>query len=373
MKKNIIITSFSICLLFASCNKDLLDKTDPTRIGVNVFYQNEAQVNRAINGIYGQMQNNTNANYIFKEMISDNTTIDLNPSDRGGAAGWEAFEYWTVNSGNGEITNLWVRYYSALNNVNVAIDRLAGSSIDDATKTKLNAELKFLRGFLYFDLVRFFGNVVIVSKPSATPAEAFELLRTTSVDEVYAFIETDLKEAVAGLPTKADQATALKGRATKGSALATLGEMYLTVKKYPEAVSTLKELLPMGYSLMPNYADVFDINMKNNAESVFEIQYQGNNDLGEQSNFMYVFAPRTSGASIVGFAGQGLGGRNIPTNSIMAAYETGDIRKDVSFKPGFTLNSIYYPIPYVNKYNHPHTIAAAQMTTGLFTDMLMYY
>lgn len=357
MKYLITIVSLIFCLVFSSCKKGFLDKTDPTRIGTETFYKDEAQVNRAINGIYGQLQGITNVNYIFKEMTSDNTTIDLNPSDRGGAAGWEAFEYSTVNSGNGEITNLWVRYYSAVYNINVAIDKLAASTIDAAVKTKLNAQLKFLRGFLYFDLVRYFGNVIIVTKPAVAPAETFELVRTTSIDEVYTFIETDLKEAIAGLPTKADQATSQIGLATKGTALATLGEMYLTIKKYPEAVSTLQQILPMGYSLMPNYADVFDINKKNNAESVFEIQYQGNNDLGEQSNFMYVFAPRTSGDAIVGFKGQGLGGRNIPTNNMIAAYETGDLRKDVSLKTGFTLNGVTYPIPYVNKYNHPHTIA----------------
>ncbi len=202
MKNIITIISIGICLAFASCGKDL-DKTDPTRIGVNVFYQDEAQVNRAINGIYGQLQGITNPNYIFKEMISDNTTIDLNPSDRGGAAGWEAFEYSTVNSGNGEITNLWVRYYSAMYNINTAIEKLQTSPIDEAVKKPLDAELKFLRGFLYFDLVRYFGNVVLVTKTFATPAEAFEQVRTESVDQVYAQIEGDLKAAVDGLPAKA--------------------------------------------------------------------------------------------------------------------------------------------------------------------------
>jgi starch-binding outer membrane protein, SusD/RagB family len=360
MKYIIAIISIVSCFILPSCKKGFLDRTDGTRIGVDVFYQDEAQVNRAINGIYGQLQGITNVNYIFKEMTSDNTTIDLNPSDRGGAAGWEAFEYSTVNSGNGEITNLWVRYYAAMYNVNVALEKLGASTIDDAVKTRLSGELKFLRAFLYFDLVRYFGNVVLVTTPAKTPAEAFELVRTTSVDEVYALIESDLKDAVAALPTKADQASQFKsqiGRATKGSALAMLGEMYLTVKKYDDAVTALKQITTLGYSLMPNYADVFSTTMKNNAESIFEIQYQGDNDLGEQSNFMYVFAPRSSDSAVVGFRGQGLGGRNIPTNNMIAAYEAGDLRKDVSLKTGYTLLGTFYPVPYVAKYKHPHTIA----------------
>ncbi|HRO46074.1 RagB/SusD family nutrient uptake outer membrane protein [Agriterribacter sp.] len=357
MKYIIAIISLIFCSVLFSCKKDFLNKTDPTRIGVDIFYQDAAQVNRAINGIYGQLQGITSVNYIFKEMQSDNTTIDMNPSDRGGAAGWEAFEYSTVNPGNGEISNLWNRYYSALYNVNLSIEKLSASTtIDDAVKKPLDAELKFLRAFLYFDLVRYFGNVALVTNTFKTPAEAFEIIRTESVDQVYTQIETDLKEAVAGLLTRSDQPAAQRGRATKGSALATLGEMYLTVKKYPEAVSTLQSILPMGYDLVPDYADVFGTENKNNIESVFEIQYQGDNDLGEQSNFMYVFAPRESSSSIVGFAGQGLGGRNIPTNNMIAAYEAGDLRKDVSLKTGFTKDGVLYPIPYVNKYNHPHNI-----------------
>ena len=356
MKYIIAIISLVFCSVLFSCKKDFLNKTDPTRIGVDIFFKDEAQVNRAINGVYGQLQSITNVNYIFKEMTSDNTTIDLNPSDRGGAAGWEAFEYSTVNSGNGEITNLWNRYYGTIYNVNNSIERLATSPVDDAVKKTLTGELKFLRAFLYFDLVRYFSNVVLVTNTFKTPDEAFELVRTDSEDQVYALIESDLTDAVSSLPAKADQTATLKGRATKGAALAMLGEMYLTVKKYPEAVSTLKQILPMGYSLMPNYADVFSTTLKNNAESIFEIQYQGDNDLGENSNFMYVFAPRESSSSIVGFAGQGLGGRNIPTNNMIAAYETGDLRKDVSLKTGYTKDGVFYPIPYVNKYNHSHTI-----------------
>lgn len=103
---------------------------------------------------------------------------------------------------------------------------------------------------------------------------------------------------------------------------------------------------------------MFDPTKKNSVESVFEIQYQGGNDLGEQSNFMYVFAPRLSGAAITGYANVVPAGRNIPTNDIIAAYEPGDLRKDTSLKTGYTAtNGTYVPIPYITKYKHPHTIA----------------
>lgn len=354
MKYLIIIGSLIICLAPVSCKKDFLNKTDPTRIGTELFFKNQEQVDRALNGIYGQLQGITNSAYIFKEMVSDNTVFDFNPLDRGGAAGWEAFEFSTVNSGNGEISNLWNSYYSVLYNVNNALGKLPASSITDATKKEMDAELKFLRAFLYFDLVRYFGDIVLVTKTLETPDEAFNQLRVPQA-QVFAQIETDLKDAVVSIPVK--QPAAKVGRATRGAALSLLGSVYLTQKKYPEAVSTLKGILPLGYALLPSYADVFDPKKKNGVESVFEIQYQGGNDLGEHSNFMYIFAPRLSAGVITGYANITPSGRNIPSNDLIQAYEAGDLRKDVSLKMGYTRNNVFVPIPYINKYNHAHTIA----------------
>lgn len=355
MKFFIKIGIIVVCMAAVSCSKTFLNRTDPTRIGTDLFFQNQVQVDQAVAGIYGQLQTITGSAYIFKEMMSDNTTFDLNPLDRGGAAGWEAFEFSTVNSSNGEIGNLWNLYYSAMYNVNNTIGKLPGSTITDASKKTEEGELKFLRALLYFDLVRYFGDVVLVTKVLETPDEAFTQKRSSQA-EVYTQIEADLKDAVALLPEK--QPGALLGRATKGAALAMSGEVYLTEKKYTEAVTALNSILPLGYSLVPNYSDVFEPTKKNGPESLFEIQYQGGNDLGEWSNFMYIFAPRLSGASITGYSSVVPSGRNIPTNDMIAAYEPGDLRKDISLKTGYTnAAGVFIPIPYVNKYHHAHTIA----------------
>lgn len=177
MKYQIFIGILIICLSSVSCSKDYLDKTDPTRIGTDLFFKNQVQVDQAVNGVYGQLQGITNTGYIFKEMISDNTTFDLNPLDRGGAAGWEAFEFSTVNSGNGEISNLWNLYYRVMYNVNNTLGKLPTSTITDESKKQTEGELKFLRALLYFDLVRYWGDVVLVTKTLETPDEAFTLLR----------------------------------------------------------------------------------------------------------------------------------------------------------------------------------------------------
>lgn len=352
MKKITHIGILFLCLSGFSCKDDFLTTTDPTRIDTGLFYKTEGQFLQALSGVYGQLQGITNAAYIFQEFQSDNTTLDFNPLDRGGAAGWEAFEFSTVNQGNGEIANVWNQYYSALYNTNYTLEKLAASTLDAAVKGPIEGQLKFLRAYFYFHLVQYFGDVVLVTSTLASPNEAFDLVRSPQAD-VWNQIEKDLKEAVTLLP--ATYPAAQLGRVTKGAALSLLGKVYLTQKKYADAVTTLKQVT--GYSLNANYADNFNPARKNGPESIFEVQYQGGNDLGEWSNFAYVFAPRLSGGAVTGFANTAPGGRNIPTNDIIAAYEPGDLRKDISLKTSYTQpNGTVVNIPYVIKFTYPHTI-----------------
>lgn len=353
MKKIIIFTLLLLGGIQFSC-QDFLVTTDPTRIESGLFFKNTTQLQQALNGVYGQLQSITNTAYIFKEFNTDNTTVDFNPLDRGGAAGWEAFEFSTVNPGNGEISNLWNNYYSAIFNANNTLEKLEASTIEDVDKKAIGGQLKFIRAFLYFDLAQYFGDVVLVTSTLKTPDEAFNLLRSPQ-EQVYAQVEKDLKEAADALP--ATHPTNQAGRVTKGAALSLLGKYYLTRKQYAEAIAALRQVTALGYALNANYADNFDPGKKNGRESVFEIQYQGGNDLGEWSNFTYVFAPLLSRGAVTGFANVNPLGRNIPTNDLIAAYEKGDLRKDLSIKQGYTLNGVFFPITYVSKYNHPHTIA----------------
>ena len=129
------------------------------------------------------------------------------------------------------------------------------------------------------------------------------------------------------------------------------------MKDYAKAQATLQQLTTLGYALVPNFADVFATTNKNNSESVFEVQYQGGNNLGEWSSFLYTFAPRNSAGAVTGFPTSRPGGWNIPTKNIIEEFEAGDQRKDVSLKSGYTsADGVFVAIPFVNKYNHAHTI-----------------
>jgi hypothetical protein len=354
MKNTIIIIGLLAgCLVQFSCNKDFLDKTDPTKIGTKDFYKNQTEALQALNGVYGQLQGIINSQWLFNELPSDNTTIDYNPSDRGQADKIEAFEFWQVNAGSPNLDGMYNGYYNALYNINNTLAKIQTGAIPDSAKSQIAGQLKFLRGYYYFELVQYFGEVILITKPLEETAQAWDYVRKPA-DTVYAQITADLKAAAAVLPVKYDAADV--GRVTKGAALTLLGKVYLTEKQYGQAVSTLQQVLPLGYSLCTSYADNFDPAKKNGPESIFEVQYQGGNDLGEWSSFIYTFAPRLSKGAITGWPQSNPGGWNIPTKDLIASYEPGDLRKAASIGLDFKSPVTGDTVPYIKKYDHIHTI-----------------
>ena len=352
--KNIVIAiGITACFVVSSCNKDFLNKTDPTRVSTDVFYKNQTELEQAVNGVYGQLQGIINDQWLFNEMSSDNTTLDFDPGNRGNAPAIEAFEYYNVTSATTNITSLYNNYYNSIFNVNTTLLKLKGTGLADAVKAPFEGQLKFLRGYYYFELTQYFGDVILITEPLDQPAQAFGYVREAQ-DKVYTQIINDLKDASTLLPASYNSANI--GRATKGAALSLLGKVYLTRKQYADASNTLKQVLPLGYSLVPSYADVFDPKKKNGPESVFEVQYQGGNDLGEWSSFIYTFAPRLSAGAVTGWPQSTPGGWNIPTKDLIADYEPGDLRKDASVGLDFKSPITGDTVPYVKKYDHTHTI-----------------
>jgi len=352
----IIIRLLAITIILAqlSCKKDFLNKTDPTKVNTDLFYKDAKQVEQAVNGVYGTLQTIANDQWITNELPSDNTTIDFNPGDRGQSDRIEAFEFYTVNANSTNLNSSYINYYNSIYNVNNTLAKMQDATgLSDSVKAVNEGQLKFIRAYLYFELTQYYGAVILITKPLDQPADAWTYQRG-SQDNIYAQIEADLKDAVGDLPVRYQAGHV--GRATKGAALSLLGKVYLTEKKYADAVTTLNQVLPLGYDLNGDYADAFNPQKKNGIESVFEIQYQGGNDLGEWSSFIYTFAPRLSAGAVTGWPQSNPGGWNIPTNDIIDAYEPGDKRKDASVGLDFQSPVTSQTVPYIKKYDHTHAI-----------------
>ena len=357
MKLRYILLGLGLLSMSTSCNH-LLDVKPYTFSSGDNYYENEGQVLRAVNGVYSRLQGlYTSDFWAMTEMRSDNTNYQYDETDRG-AQQREEIDEFLITSSNNYVNTTWVNLYGIIQQANVIISRIDQVTFsDEKIKLQYLGEAKFIRGFAYFHLVRLFGELPLHTKEVANPQDAFTDGKKASVDEVYAVIIQDAKDAIANLPASYEKNNA--GRVTKGAAYTLLGDVYLTRKQYAEAVTNFQEVTKLGYSLMPDYASCFNPANKNNAESIFEIQYDQSVE-GENSNFIYMFGPRNAKMQLVGYSGN-LGGSNIPTPSIYNAYEQGDNRRDKSIQLfSDPSNSKFQEsvafggkIPFIKKFYHP--------------------
>jgi len=375
MKKIYILASIIGLTVVSSCKDDFIDLVPEDQVSAVTFYQTEAQFNQAVTTAYVPLRDLLVNDYFTAEMRSDNTHYQPYPSNRGTAYLYrESIADFTDNPTNSYTNAVYFHCYNGIAKANIVIQRIASSDLSESVKNNIDGQAKFLRAFNYFKLVRYFGGVPLFLKEVTTAEDAF--LPRSTTEEVYTQIIADAQDAINKLaaPAKFPQT----GQATKGAATMLLAEVYMTQKKYAEAEALLTTLPAMGYGLLPNYADVFSTANKNSKESIFEVQYLEGLQGGQQSNFIYLFLPRTSNTNLItGVAtnNSGTGGWNTPTQDLINAYEPNDKRKDASIgiaEGTYNASDLlvisanksivnYTPaagkigVPYIKKYLHPHT------------------
>ncbi|MBC7914274.1 MAG: RagB/SusD family nutrient uptake outer membrane protein [Pyrinomonadaceae bacterium] len=273
MKKIFLILTISSFLL-PSCKKTFLTLAPQSQVTDATFYTSTTDITNAVSAAYASLRDNQMYNRDFitlMELRSDNVE-DQNP---GGNAGNEYnVDRFIAKSDNVGILNAYGALYNAISRVNNTLAHLDVVTTP-ALKAQYEGELKFLRALHYFNIVRLWGASPLVLTP-ITADEAKKLTRVPAA-EIYTAIENDLTSATSLLP--ATYTTKDLGRATAGAAKALLGKVYLTQKKYSQAVSVLKDLVPpttnpYQYRLLPNVADVFSVTNKLNAEIIFAVHFE---------------------------------------------------------------------------------------------------
>jgi predicted negative regulator of RcsB-dependent stress response len=365
--KKIILTVLLVFTGLVSCKEDFLSVIPETSLSSAIFFNKEADFQQAVNGAYVPLRSIYNdRNWLLCEMHSDNTYYSRNILF-GATEQQEDIADFSVPEAKGLTANVHVlnQYrldYQIIARANQVLALIDGVQFDAVRKNNIKGQAQYLRAFAYFQLVQLFGKVPMHTEPVKDREGSTKPLSTS--DQLYAQIIKDATEAIAGLLPKTTQEP---GRATKGAAQMLLANVYMVQKKWAQAEALLKEIVASGhYSLMPSYDDAFTTTSgnKNNKESVFEVQYQeGANGL--QGNFMYSFLSRPmSPAELTPLAGtsnpQPLTGEgnNTPTPDVIAAYETGDLRKDasvgyVTLSGSLRSNKVY---PYIKKFVRPHSL-----------------
>lgn len=203
------------------------------------------------------------------------------PTDINAMQVWDEYTLDPINGPQGEF---WNRNYSGIFRSNILIQKLPEIDMDAGLKNQFIGEVRFLRAYYYFDLVRLFERFPVLNAPIPT-SEIFEV---ESSDRAAAFelIEEDLLAAIDLLPSTLSMADDA-GRATQGAAIALLGKVYLQQDMFSEAAAQFAKVNgtpgssnPFGYALIDNYADLFTLENEFNSESIFEVSHnstsQGN-------------------------------------------------------------------------------------------------
>jgi hypothetical protein len=268
----------SLAVSAASCKKslDLQPISDAT---VNNSYNTASQAEAALAGAYNTF---VSSDYY----IWDNTYTSDVRSDNHYAGGDnpDFFQYdnLTLTATNSKVYGDWSNLYNGILKANTVIQRvplITDPSLAADRKAQIVGEAKFLRAYHYFQLVKNWGGVPLVTVPVTTTDPADINTPRASVADVYNQIIADLTDAAGVLPDTYGDASVNKARATKGAANALLAKVYAQkpdrdynkVLTYADAVISS----PAGYALVSNYSDLFDDNHYNNSESILEAQFNG--------------------------------------------------------------------------------------------------
>ena len=318
--------------LMSSCKESILDITPSTKNAAEDFYQNESQLNQAVLAGYNSILTMPSGNWNLSEVRSDNGLELLSNAQRD----VNDIGYFVISSQTGVLQSVWSQRYTTVYRTNILLEKITPFTF--AKVAQFQAEARFLRALAYFDLVRYYGEVPLVTKVlDFTAAKTVPRSPTT---EVYNTILDDLKFAVANLPEV--YVAADKGRATKWAAKALLGRVYLTLAgsplkqadKMPLAKAEFADVIAQEAKyFVPavNFVDLFKA-ANDNKYNVFEVQYiSGGLGLGNYAPFdmAFQFPSQWSAFQPSGYDGS-------PAPRLVAAWSNIDKRKFATLDTGYT-------------------------------------
>ncbi|QNL49557.1 RagB/SusD family nutrient uptake outer membrane protein [Olivibacter sp. SDN3] len=272
-----------------------------------------------------------------------------------------------LSPSNNALAEQWDSRWPVIAAAARVISSLQFNEQDPERKNFLLGEASFIRAALTFEMVQYWGDVPIID------VDRFDELGTARQPQeaVYAYIIQDLENAIAYLPISQND----KRRATKGVAEALLGKVYLYapeetgVRSYEKALEHFEAVVNSGtYSLVADYAELWDPAHSNTSESLYEFQFS--NVVPDNNQCQWQMGSRAV-ALVDQYAYFGGYDLLVPTsyayqdNSEGGIWEEGDLRKEESIRYDFTYRGVPTPLqpgwggdeldPHVKKYEDPRT------------------
>lgn len=321
---------FILIIIFASSACDVLDVKPYDGTEADVTFKNKSDIEKGILGSYAPFQYLSyygRGFMIFSDLSADNLE---NPID-GTASDYREIDNNNILPENGGASGIWGSAYEAINNANNVIAQVPNmTDMSDVEKEVALGELYFIRALNHFNLMVYFGDVPLKTKPTITTADINPARESREV--VYQQIVEDLEFAADKLPESSS-----KVRASKYAAIALLARVHLYMEAYDEAIIRATEVIEDGgYTLLDDYDEIFT---DGSAETIFEIDFTvlARNRIAE-----YNFPKSLNGRREVA-----------PTTDILGAYESGDERYEASIaldSTNFDPETLEGVLPYAIKY-----------------------
>lgn len=279
------ISKYLVCgiltIFFIGCSK-FLDEKDRSNFTTENYFTKPAHAESSVNSIYSSLSSLYNGGDGFGGGLSPWLMLEFATGLANTELG-EAFDNLfmrnlTNSSDNGEGRSWWERSYKGISNANLAIAKIPGITMDEVKKSKLLGEARFLRAFYYYNLVRMFGKVPLITSPVDLSSPEMYPSQATETD-IYKLIVEDLIIAESsGMPYL--DAT---GRVSLGAVKSLLASVYLTMAGYPlqkgneyyqkAADKAMEVIQSTKYSLFSSYDDLHASGKNNTGENIFQAQF----------------------------------------------------------------------------------------------------
>ncbi|NLE35311.1 MAG: RagB/SusD family nutrient uptake outer membrane protein [Bacteroidales bacterium] len=349
--KKIIIFLTALLLALGSC-QDFLEQDLRSELNYDNYFMSERDLTSFADGMFGGLITWTwtggglffNNYWVLQDLASDNCY------ETGPSIDMLDLSQFTFDVNNATVYYVWVGCYEVINSTNVLLEE--SENIKDYSKPEiknhLQGEAYFLRGMLYFDLVRLFGDVPLQLFSTKTASET--QIARTPVAQVYESVISDLEKAeqllavnpfpdrVAGIPTS------MTASALLAKVYLTRGALNNNAADFASAKTCLEKVLG-HYTLEPEYADIFKISKANSGEILWAINFSGTLGEGWTTNQFIVRLMPTTISDNGTRNGQGW---ERPLDILYDSFSETDERKAATFITEFEGEA--FDGPFIRKY-----------------------
>ncbi len=350
--KKILYPIFALCMSvfpLSSCS-NLLDEEAQSEIDKTKFMNNASEAEIVLLGVYRNMV--TDGMYGYNLSLMFDLSTDLSQCEGNAFTSFREIPTNAFSPSNASIQDTWAMLYNSIYNANDFIETLESKvgSFPQADKGLAKiylAEARGLRGMYYFELVRWYGNIVLMKNTAQSKQHPSTFVQADP-KEVYAFIEQDLLFAAENLPYAADDSYRKNNsfRFSRGTALGLLTKVYATWAGYPvqdkskweRAALTAQLLIESGkHGLLTNYEELWENTCNgvwNPKESLMEVSFYAPTVTGSNSEDPCGRIGKWNGVSTTEIAG--IRGRNAGNVKVVHTFaldwrtKANDLRRDLS-------------------------------------------